>query len=265
VNTESVVGMSVPRKEGRDKVTGRAQYVDDITLPGIHIEQGPVLEKLGLPLAAVEAIAGQSRLEFTFVGRANHAGTTPMNLRQDALAGAAEWITIVERIAKHTRDLVATVGSLQAIPGTTNVIAAEARATLDVRHRDDAIRTSAVEQLVQQAEQVAQSRRLSVRSTQHLDQPAVTMDAFLTAQIEESMRKTGCTPHRMISGAGHDAMILAEKIPSAMIFLRTPGGISHDPAEAVAIEDVAKAIECGLHLLHQLAAAPKFLTRTCRA
>jgi len=230
-----------------------------------HIEQGPVLEKLGLPLAAVEAIAGQSRMEFTFIGRANHAGTTPMNLRFDSVAGAAEWISVVESTAKTIPGLVATVGSVQTKPGATNVIAAEAHLTLDVRHRDDAVRTRTVESLIQQAEAVAHRRGLSVRSTQRLNQSAVEMDSFLTDQVAEAMRDAGCTPHRMVSGAGHDAMVLAEKIPSAMIFLRTPGGISHDPAESVAVEDVAKAIEFGLHLLHQLAATPKFHARTIRA
>jgi allantoate deiminase len=230
-----------------------------------HIEQGPVLEKLGLPLAAVEAIAGQNRLEFTFVGRANHAGTTPMDLRFDTVAAAAEWITIVERMAKETYGLVATVGSVQTKPGATNVIAGEARLTLDVRHRDDAVRTRAVETLIQNADQIAKRRGLTVHSIQRMNQSAVAMDNFLIDQIEQAIRQTGCILHRMVSGAGHDAMVLAEKIPSAMIFLRTPGGISHDPAESVAVEDVAKAIECGLHLLHQLALAPTFHSRTVRA
>jgi allantoate deiminase len=230
-----------------------------------HIEQGPVLEKLGLPLAAVEAIAGQTRMEFTFIGRANHAGTTPMNLRFDAVAAAAEWITLVERMAKETHGLVATVGSVKTMPGATNVIAGEASLTLDVRHRDDAVRTRAVEDLTQVAQQIAQRRGMSVHSSQRLNQTAVAMDPFLIDQIEQSIRSAGCTPHRMVSGAGHDAMILAEKIPSAMIFLRTPGGISHDPSESVAVDDVAKAIECGLHLLYQLASAPTFHSRTVRA
>ena len=91
------------------------------------------------------------------------------------------------------------------------------------------------------------------------------MDPFLTGQIEEAIRKACCEPQRMVSGAGHDAMILAEKIPAAMIFLRTPGGISHNPRESVAVEDVAKAIECGIYLLDQLASSSKFQTRTCRA
>jgi allantoate deiminase len=91
------------------------------------------------------------------------------------------------------------------------------------------------------------------------------MDPFLTGEIEKAILKTGCKPHRMVSGAGHDAMILAEKVPAAMIFLRTPGGISHDPAESVAAEDVERAIQCGLHLLDQLAASPEFHKRMNRA
>jgi allantoate deiminase len=230
-----------------------------------HIEQGPVLEKLNLPLAVVEAIAGQSRLEFTFLGRAKHAGTTPMHNRNDALAGAAEWIGTVERVAQGIPGLVATVGKIDAKPGATNVIAGEAWLTLDVRHGSDDIRTRAVVDLIRQAEGIAARRGLSVRKNTLFSQHAVAMDAFLNDEIERAILKTGCKPHRMVSGAGHDAMIMAEKVPSAMIFLRTPGGISHDPAESVAVEDIEKAIECGLHLLDQLAASPEFQKRINRA
>jgi allantoate deiminase len=230
-----------------------------------HIEQGPVLEKVDLPLAVIESIAGQSRLDFIFVGRSNHAGTTPMDLRFDAMAGAAEWIVAVEKQAKEIPELVATVGSVQTRPGAGNVIAGEVKLTLDVRHREDSVRTGAVEQLIAEAGEIARKRRLTVNSTTRMNQPAVPMDQSLSSQIEQAIVKSGCKPHRMVSGAGHDAMIIAEKIPSAMIFLRTPGGISHDPAESVAVEDVAKAIECGLHLLEQLASSPAFLKRTCRA
>ena len=220
-----------------------------------HIEQGPVLEELRLPLASVDSIAGQSRLEFTFHGRSNHAGTTPMHLRHDALAAAAEWITAVENCARSVPGLVATVGKIEAKPGATNVIAGETRATLDVRHGSDEIRTRAAKDLVERAQDIAERRGLTARWKTLLEQPAVAMDPFLVSEIERAIAETGTTPHRMVSGAGHDAMVLAEKVPAAMIFLRTPGGISHDPAESVALEDVEKAIECGLHLLDQLAAS----------
>ena len=230
-----------------------------------HIEQGPVLENLQKPLGAVEAIAGQSRMELTFVGRANHAGTTPMHLRHDAIAAAAQWILCVERKAQVIPELVATVGQIEAQPGASNVIAGKARVTLDVRHKTDKIREDVVRGLVREAEEMARRRGLSVQHAVLLNQKAVAMDDFLVKQIEAAMQKAGCDPQRMTSGAGHDAMIVAEKVPAAMVFLRTAGGISHDPAESVEVEDVTKALECGWHLLDQLAMSAEFLKRTCRA
>ena len=230
-----------------------------------HIEQGPVLENLGRPLAAVDAIVGQNRLEFVFAGRANHAGTTPMHLRHDALAAAAEWIVAAEDLARRTPGLVATVGSIDARPGATNVIAGEVHSTLDLRHASDSAGLQALEDLTRKAEASAAMRGVSVTWRTLLAQRAVPMDRFLTQQIEHAIFQAGCEPHRMSSGAGHDAMILAEKVPAGMIFLRTPGGISHDPAESVHLQDVASALECGMHLLEQLSSSQEFLTRTLRA
>jgi allantoate deiminase len=223
-----------------------------------HIEQGPVLEKMGRPLAAVEAIAGQSRLEFVFAGRANHAGTTPMHLRHDAIAGTAEWISAVERQAQQVPGLVATVGKIEATPGATNVIAGQVRATLDLRHGSDEVRERIVDDLIGEADEIARRRGLGVSQTILLTQRAVAMDAFLVKEIEQAIRQTGWEAHRMVSGAGHDAMILAERVRAAMIFLRSPGGVSHDPAESVEMEDVARAIECGGHLLDRLASSSEF-------
>jgi allantoate deiminase len=220
-----------------------------------HIEQGPVLEELELPLAAVDAIVGQHRLEMTFVGQANHAGTTPMHLRRDAIAGAAEWIGAVERRGQNTEGLVATVGALDAKPGATNVIAGEARVSLDVRHRDDTIRAEAMEALLRDAEKIASRRDLTVSHKTLLSQHAMPMDPFLVSEIEEAIEKAGCEGHRMASGAGHDAMILALHVPAAMIFVRTPEGISHSPEESVKVQDVARAIAAGSHLLCLLAVA----------
>jgi allantoate deiminase len=230
-----------------------------------HIEQGPVLESLGGPLGMVEAIAAQRRAEVVFAGRANHAGTTPMHLRHDALAGAAEWVLAVERIAKSEAGLVATVGQIEGRPGATNVIPGTVRLTLDVRHGCDEICTEASRKIMQEAEDVAARRGLKLSSTELLRQSAVKMDTFLATQIEQAMRTIGCEPHRMVSGAGHDAMILAEKVPVGMVFLRSPGGVSHDPAEAVTVQDVEKALECGWHLLEQLAGSSEFRKRTSRA
>ena len=126
-----------------------------------HIEQGPVLEQLGLPVGIVEAIAGQSRLEVRFEGSAAHAGTTPPHLRKDALAGAAEWIVAVERAMRETPGLVATVGRIAVEPGATNVIAGAAVASLDIRHARDEIRHRAVQRLVGEAEAIAQRPRIA--------------------------------------------------------------------------------------------------------
>jgi allantoate deiminase len=238
---------------------------DTLAYLEFHIEQGPVLESLGRALGAVDAVAAQTRMEFVFRGRANHAGTTPMHLRHDAIVAAAEWIVAVERTAHNHPGLVATVGQIEARPGAINVIAEEARVTLDVRHKSNDVRDGAVEALARIAGEIAERRGLSLQQKVLLSQRAVAMDPFLVEQIQEAIRSTGSQPHRMTSGAGHDAMILADKVPAAMIFLRSPGGISHDPAESVEVEDVAKALECGLHLLDQLANSSELQKRMCRA
>jgi allantoate deiminase len=238
---------------------------DTVAYLEFHIEQGPLLESMALPLAAVDAIVAQIRMEFVFRGHANHAGTTPMNLRHDALARAAEWIAAVESAARNTPDLVATVGQIEAKPGALNVIPGTVRVTLDVRHKSDETCTQAASSLIAAAKEIATRRGLTLQHRELLNQKAVKMDEFLVNQVEEAIRRIGCGLHRMASGAGHDAMILAEKVPAAMIFLRSPGGLSHDPAESVMEEDVAKALECGRQLFDQLAKSPEFLKRTCRA
>jgi allantoate deiminase len=208
-----------------------------------HIEQGPVLESLGLPLGIVDTIAGQSRLNFTFTGKANHAGTTPMPLRRDALAAAAEWVCAVEKLAASETALVATVGSIAIEPNATNVIAGIARASLDVRHSADKTRRSVVAKLIDQAEEVCRRRGIRLACEQRLDQPAVAMDSKLTNTLARCVLASGYPDHHMMSGAGHDAMILAPHVPSAMLFLRSPGGISHHPDESVMDGDIDAALE----------------------
>jgi len=240
-------------------------HADTFAYLEFHIEQGPVLDSLQLPLGVVEAIAGQTRMEFVFVGHANHAGTTPMHLRRDAIAVAAEWIIAVERTAHNEPQLVATVGKIEAKPGATNVIAGEVRVTLDLRHRTNQIRERATAAVTKFAEEIAGRRGIKLQKRELLSQQAVEMDNSLVGEIENAMRSAGCAAHRMVSGAGHDAMILAEQVPAAMIFLRSPGGISHDPAESVITEDVALALKCGSLLLHQFANSTAFQKRTYRA
>jgi allantoate deiminase len=217
-----------------------------------HIEQGPVLESLNLPIAAVDSIAGLTRLMVTFTGHANHAGTTPMTLRHDALAGAAEWIAAVEREGQYIAGLVATVGRIQAEPGAANVIPGLVRATLDLRHAQDSVRKSARECLLTAAADIATRRGLTFSSEELLDQPACAMDAGLVSALECSIATTGHKAHRITSGAGHDAMIMARRMPAAMLFLRSPGGISHHPDENVFAEDVEAAMAVGMQFLLEM-------------
>jgi allantoate deiminase len=206
-----------------------------------HIEQGPVLESLNAPLGIVDAIAGQSRYNVTFHGKANHAGTTPMNLRHDALTAAARWILQVEKTALGEPGLVATTGALTVEPNATNVIPETVRISLDVRHACDKIRHAAVAQLL-----------MGLPHELRLDQPAVAMDAHLTSLLTHAVEAAGYPVHHMTSGAGHDAMILAPHVPTAMLFLRSPGGISHHPDESVLAGDVAAALEAGLRFIHHV-------------
>jgi allantoate deiminase len=227
---------------------------DVIGFVEFHIEQGPVLESLGRPLGIVETIVGQSRFALTFVGAANHAGTTPMHLRRDALATAAEWIGAVEEEGRSTAGLAATVGALEVESGAANVIAGRVCTSLDVRHPCDEDRRAAVRRLVSAAEAAGAARSVEVETRPLLDRCATAMDHGLTARLEAAAIAEGFPPHRMASGAGHDAMILAHRFPAAMLFLRTPGGISHHPDESVIAEDVDCALAVGARFLAGLEA-----------
>lgn len=244
------------RRFGLDPMQiGESVIDDDIAcFFEVHIEQGPVLEAEGLSLAAVTAIAGQTRLAAEFTGKANHAGTTPMKLRADALAGAAEWISTVEQVGLSTEGLVATVGKIEAQPNAGNVIAGKATVSLDVRHARDAVRLRAVQQLMESAQAIASRRALRLESRVLLEQPAVPMDERITSFVADAIDAVGLPLKMMASGAGHDAMVLAARFPTAMLFLRSPGGLSHHPDEMVLEEDVDAALRVGSIFLERLAA-----------
>jgi allantoate deiminase len=218
-----------------------------------HTEQGPVLDRTGVPLGVVTAVAGQSRYAVVFTGAANHAGTTPMNARRDAVAAAAEWIAAVERLGCATPGLVATVGRIEAHPNAANVIAGGCTASLDVRHADDAVRRSAAMQLIDSARTIGARRGIEVTDHTNLDQAAVPMDPGLTAMLERSVMSAGYQVHRITSGAGHDAMVVADRMPAAMLFVRSPGGVSHHPNESVIEDDVEAALAVGLRFLDEIA------------
>jgi allantoate deiminase len=226
---------------------------DAIAFVEIHIEQGPVLEAESLSVAAVTAIVGQTRLTIQFSGHANHAGTTPMHLRRDALAAAAEWIAAVESLAQRTDGLVATVGKIAVEPNAGNVVPGVARVSLDVRHAHDVTRRSAVDELLAKANLIANRRGIAVERTDQLDQPAVPMDERLTDFLSDAIQAAGFPIKTMPSGAGHDAMVMAGRVPTAMLFLRSPGGISHHPDEAVLQEDVEASLLVGREFLQRLA------------
>lgn len=228
-----------------------AKLCDAFAYFEIHIEQGPLLESEDRSLGVVTAIAGQSRYLLTFLGKANHAGTTPMHLRQDAMAAAAAWIVRMEEVAIKTEGLVATVGKVETFPGAGNVIAGEVRVTLDARSADNSVRTNAVHTLLKIAEECCEQRGVMFRNELKMDQKAIPMDATLTALLVEA---AGNEVPQIVSGAGHDAMIVAPHLPSAMLFLRSPDGLSHHPGESVRKEDVTAALEAGARFLDLLAA-----------
>jgi allantoate deiminase len=244
------------RQFGLDPAALPAAVVDESAFAYLefHIEQGPVLESEGLELGVVDAIAGQTRMQCTFTGHANHAGTTPMGpLRHDALAAAAEWIVEVERHAGATPGLVATVGKIEVPSAAGNVIPGACSATLDVRHAQDAVRQAAVQHYLDCANRAGTARGVTAAHIASLDQAAVPMDTALAALLADATaRSTGRAARVITSGAGHDAMIVARRVPAAMLFLRSPGGLSHHPGEAVLPEDVEAALATGVEFLRLL-------------
>jgi len=209
----------------------------------VHIEQGPVLEREELPVGVVTAIAGQTRASITLTGQAGHAGTLPMEGRHDALVAASEAVLAVERIGRSRENLVATVGVLSLSFGAANVVPAEAQLTLDVRHAADEVRHAAVEAIRAELERIADARGLEWTWTALHDTNAIEMTPALRGRLEQAVESTGHRVHRLVSGAGHDAVVLASICPVAMLFVRCAGGISHDPRESVAEEDVAVVLD----------------------
>ena len=201
----------------------------------------------------VTTLVGQTRLEFAFLGQSNHAGTTPMHLRRDALAAASAWVVAVEELARGTGGLVATVGRIEAFPGAGNVVPGKVMALLDVRHAVDEVRGEAVERLMDAAVAVGASRGVGVSHRVLMEQAAVGLNAGLMRMLEEAVRNAGVEPVLLASGAGHDAMIVAPHVASAMLFLRSPGGISHHPDEDVLLEDVEAALVAGVEFVRSFA------------
>ena len=221
----------------------------------VHIEQGPLLESQGQPLGVVTAIQGATRATLRLVGTAGHAGTVPMELRRDALCAAAAIVLAVEAVARATPGLVATVGQLSAHPGASNVIPGAASLSLDLRHPDDPARLAAVAELRACVEGIAAERGVALAWDELQSSAAVPMAPALRERLARAVATAGHTPVALPSGAGHDAAIMAGVTEAAMLFVRCAGGVSHNPAEAVDVADVAAAITALGQFIDGLAAA----------
>lgn len=216
----------------------------------LHIEQGPVLEQQNLPVGVVTAISGATRLAADLTGMAGHAGTVPMALRRDALAGAAECIVAVEEFCKTGgASLVGTVGAITALPGATNVIPGRVSFTLDIRAPADAQRKLAVAEIVRRIEAIAKRRDLSLQIDVTHENRTVPCAPWLKAQVAEAVAAEGYGVFELPSGAGHDGMAMIDISDVAMLFVRCRGGISHHPAEHVETADVDAGARVLLRLI----------------
>jgi allantoate deiminase len=215
----------------------------------LHIEQGPVLEAQNLPVGIVTAIAGATRLAASLTGMAGHAGTVPMGLRRDALAGAAECIVAIEEFCRTDEGgLVGTVGYINAMPGATNVIPGQVSFTIDIRAPSDAQRKLAVADIVRQIENIAKRRKLALQLDVTHDNRTVPCAPWLKSQVAEAIAAEGYRVFELPSGAGHDGMAMIDIADIAMVFVRCRAGISHHPDEHVEEADV----EAGARVLLRL-------------
>ncbi|MEO7020070.1 MAG: allantoate amidohydrolase [Ktedonobacteraceae bacterium] len=234
--------IALARREGRDLLG----YCE------VHIEQGPVLESLNLPVGVVSAITGHSRIKVTLSGMAGHAGTVPMSLRRDALCAAAACVLAIESYAQSISDLVATVGQFSIEPGASNVIPGRVTFSLDVRHQEDAVRVRACAEIEKRVSEIARTRSIAYIWSLLQENCAIRCTLHLADVLEQAIAQAGIPVHTMTSGAGHDAVVLSELTAVAMLFVRCRGGISHNPTEAVTQEDVAVTIDVLERFLHLL-------------
>ena len=219
----------------------------------VHIEQGPVLENEKLAVGVVSAIVGQSRFRIVWKGSAGHAGTTPMKLRRDALAGAAEFAVAVEKLARSTRGLVATIGTLEVPGGASNVIPGEVHHTLDIRHADPGTLRDAVRRLRALSAAIATQRSLGCSWKKTQDDRAVACSPELTARLSESVCNIQGRSVHLQSGAGHDAVVVSRIAPVAMLFVRSRNGLSHHPDEFTSVADLGVALRVVIDFLTGLA------------
>ena len=222
------------RERGLDPKRVNTAARDDIdTFVELHIEQGAVLETAGTPLAVVSAIVGTAHLGITFTGRPDHAGTTPMTMRRDALAGAVAAIHAIEALARSAGDpAVATVGRIRVDPDQINVIPGRATFTVDLRHADHGARRGLEERIRSMCQTIAGERKLQVETRMLQEKAPVQMHEDVRDVLWQAIGDTGSSAMELVSGAGHDAQILAALCKVGMLFVPSIGGRSHCPEEA---------------------------------
>lgn len=220
----------------------------------LHIEQGRVLEEAHQPASVVTTIAGQSRLTVTLDGRADHAGTTPMHMRRDALAGAAECVLAAESLAKSRPPLVITVGKMQVHPGASNSVPQRCVFTIDLRHPDNMARIDATKDLHETFIDIIGRRNLGIDWRLIQQNDATPCDPSLTEKLLESLTAVTGSKLALPSGAGHDGVIVSKICPIAMLFIRCREGLSHHPDEYTSPEDIGTGIEILTRFLKSLPA-----------
>jgi len=220
----------------------------------VHIEQGPVLNEMDLPLGIVTSINGGVRYACEVVGMASHAGTTPMDRRRDAAVAVAELALYVEQRAAQDGDSVGTIGILQVPAGSINVVPGRCQFTLDLRAPNDAQRDRLVDDVLGRLKAICERRGLAHSCEPTMRAAAAPSDPQWQARWQRAVESLGLPLHRMPSGAGHDAMKLHEVMPQAMLFVRGQNaGISHNPLESTTADDIDLAVRAFQHLLDQLA------------
>jgi beta-ureidopropionase / N-carbamoyl-L-amino-acid hydrolase len=240
----------------------RIGYLGAVPCPGpaphafveLHIEQGPLLEAEGFGIGAVTGVQGISWQELTITGQSNHAGTTPMHLRHDPAYVAAEIIVFLRRLALELGGhQVCTVGKVDLHPNLVNVVPATATMTLDVRNTDEAVLQQAEAAIAAEIERLAAAEAVAITSRRLARFEPVEFDPRVVDLVERTATALANTVKRMPSGAGHDAQMLARVCPTAMVFVPSARGISHNPAEFTSIEELAAGADVLLHVLWTLA------------
>ncbi len=229
----------------------RSKYIGFIE---VHIEQGPVLNELDLPLGVVTSINGSVRYTGEVIGMASHAGTTPMRTRRDAATAVAELALYLERRAAAKENIVGTMGMLNVPNGSINVVPGRCRFSLDIRATTDDARDACAADVLAELQRIAERRGLHFTVEPTMRAAAAPSDVQLQARWERAVAALGLPVHRLPSGAGHDAMKLHEVMPQAMLFLRGGNsGISHNPLESISNDDTQLCVEAFQNFLNQCA------------